>query len=779
MLLIFDDVLWCGDLNYDQSRTSAFARTVKRFLERLGLSSAWDHFPVDYTHIHTDFKSTSTLDHFILNRRLIAAIVDCGAMHFGDNPSRHSPIMLKLNLGKILKKEESNGVKPKRPAWYKADQNDKDKFTSDLHQRLSSLNPPNSLHCFNAQCQDAYHSEERDSHVLDILTSVIEASHSCIPMSGGGSSKATDPRKSCHVTAAVPGWREQVKPYQEDSLFWHALWRSAGRPAHGGLFEIMKKARNLYHYAVRKIKKQADLIRAQKLLEAAQTGSVDLLNEMKKIKGSKKDKLDLPDEVAGESGESNIVEKFCEVYEELYNSSGSYEALQGIKEQLEINIGGAESLEEVSKVTGEIVKKAACKMKPGKGDVSEGYTSDAILNAPDILFDQLALVYRSWLLHGTVTTSLIACAFLPLLKNSLKNPAETNSYRAIAGSSLLLKLFDQVILLLWGHLLASDELQFGYKEDYSTSQCSWLVNEVASYFLRKGTPCIVTLLDCTKAFDKCKFDILFKKLMDRNMPAIVVRALVFVYEKQHAWVSWGKARSKTFGIKNGTRQGSVLSPALFSVYMDDLIIMLRKSGVGCHVGGVFCGVVGYADDLCLLAPNRSAMEVMLQVCEKYAKDNNLEFSTDPDPKKSKSKCIFMQGTRKLPKPANLKLYGVDLPWVKTANHLGHELSEECSMMVDMQQKRADFIQKSTEIRETFSFAQPNQILQAVTSYCCSMYGSMTWPLFSEKARQVFNCWSTCGKLAWDVPRATHTPTWWRTCLLVGSPASDPVSWLGL
>ena len=33
---------------------------------------------------------------------------------------------------------------------------------------------------------------------------------------------------------------------------------------------------------------------------------------------------------------------------------------------------------------------------------------------------------------------------------------------------------------------------------------------------------------------------------------------------------------------------------------------------------------------------------------------------------------------------------------------------------------------------------------------------MTWPLFSEKAQQVFNCWSTCVKLAWGVPRATHT-----------------------
>ena len=57
---------------------------------------------------------------------------------------------------------------------------------------------------------------------------------------------------------------------------------------------------------------------------------------------------------------------------------------------------------EVTKITGSVVKEAACRLKPGKGDVSEGYTSDAILNAPDILFDKFALVYKSWLYHGTI-----------------------------------------------------------------------------------------------------------------------------------------------------------------------------------------------------------------------------------------------------------------------------------------------------------------------------------------------------------------------------------------
>ena len=64
-----------------------------------------------------------------------------------------------------------------------------------------------------------------------------------------------------------------------------------------------------------------------------------------------------------------------------------------------INSDGAE---EVWKVTGAKVKEAAA-MKPGKSDVSESYTRDAILNAPDSFFNLLAMVERSWIIHGTVS----------------------------------------------------------------------------------------------------------------------------------------------------------------------------------------------------------------------------------------------------------------------------------------------------------------------------------------------------------------------------------------
>ena len=99
----------------------------------------------------------------------------------------------------------------------------------------------------------------------------------------------------------------------------------------------------------------------------------------------------------------------------------------------------------------------------------------------------------------------------------------------------------------------------------------------------------------------------------------MIRALIFVYEEQTAWVKWGNTRSEQFRIVNGTRQGSVLSPAFFSVYIDDLLCQLRKSGVGCHIGGKFFGAAGYADDIILLAPCRSAMEQMIKICEEFGK----------------------------------------------------------------------------------------------------------------------------------------------------------------
>ena len=205
-----------------------------------------------------------------------------------------------------------------------------------------------------------------------------------------------------------------------------------------------------------------------------------------------------------------------------------------------------------------------------------------------------------------------------------------------------MKLFETVILQVWGHSLTSDSLQFGCKAKTSTTQCSWLVTEVVQLFLRQGSHPIVTLLDCKAAFDTCKFATLFTRVLKKGVPAIVVRALMFTYQHQYAWVRWGKARSGLFTIRNGTRQGSIASPVLWAVYCDLLLKELRQLGLGAYVAGLYMGVAAYADDLVLIAPSRHAMQLMLDVCEDYATRY-----TDADPRKSKSKCIFWWANQRI------------------------------------------------------------------------------------------------------------------------------------
>ena len=316
-----------------------------------------------------------------------------------------------------------------------------------------------------------------------------------------------------------------------------------------------------------------------------------------------------------------------------------------MKQKLKVLISH-NSTNHVDMITPDIVKQACAKMKAGKLDVSGGYSSDVLLHGPDSLFQHLAVVFRAFLTHGEVTCQLLSCAFLPLYKGGHKSITKTDSYRAIAGSSQLLKLFENVILILWGHLLSSDSLPFGYKCGTSTAQCTWLVKEVADYFVQRGTPVVGITLDCSKAFDKCLFDKLFQKLIDRNLPAIVIRVLIYVYEEQQGCVKLLEYKSDMFKIRNGTRQGSVLSPTLFAVYLDDLLVKLRGLGLGCHIGGWWYGAACFADDLFLLAPSRTAAVIMLKTCERYAQEHNLEFSTDADPSKSKSKCIYFTGKLK-------------------------------------------------------------------------------------------------------------------------------------
>ena len=111
----------------------------------------------------------------------------------------------------------------------------------------------------------------------------------------------------------------------------------------------------------------------------------------------------------------------------------------------------------------------------------------------------------------------------------------------------------------------------------------------------------VCFLDDSKAFDCINHWKLFKIRVDRKCPAYVIKVLVYWYLEQGLCVKLDGMASDTISVCNGIKQGGILSPKLFNIYVDVLSQQLNKVMVGCCMNSKVIYHIYYADDLVLLS----------------------------------------------------------------------------------------------------------------------------------------------------------------------------------
>ena len=738
-------VVLMGDLNCDFTRNSAFVQWTSQFLNENDLNPLWNSFNWDFTYCQsrningTERLYYSTIDHFCVSPELLDLCSEAMPLHMMENSSKHAPIYLKLNCKVSLDKMKDETIrKSPRPKWDKATQQNKHDFLSELKGLINEIHVPDSLcHCRNVKCSIEDHKEELDDCVINLLEAIEVATARNIPH--------TSPGVKEHK---IPGWKEEVKPFKDEAYFWHQLWCSAGKPEQCELHTMMKKTRNVYHQIVRKVKKSEKAIREDKFVSNIMTGKVEnVLAEIKKMRNSGKTPSNCVD---NKSGSPSISAHFKEIYKKIYNTHDTSEKVEKIMEDVNSKIS-EEDLNVVDKITPALIRKLILKLNSGKNDVHYNFKSDAIKVAVDLIAEPLCDIFRSCLIHGHFTNALLFCTLIPIVKDANESQQNSSNYRLIAISSLILKIFDYVILELFEPYLKTSPMQFGFQQHSSTTMATWTLTETINFYTNRGGPVYLCLLDLSKAFDNINLDLLFCKLKDR-IPPIFMRLVIFSYIYQDCTVKWRDCVSDKFTISNGVRQGAVASPSFFSIYIDGLFSELKESGSGCQIDSSYFGVIGYADDLALLSPTCAGLQKMINITEEYCTFHGITISTNDNIRKSKTKCIAFNTPAV---PTHLQLYRKNLPWVEGHKHLGHYLNSKEDYLQDLLQKRGQFISQSYSLRQELGKQNPYTLMTLVNIYQSAFYGSSLWDLFSDRSNSLYTCWTQMIRQTFNLPYATH------------------------
>ena len=216
------------------------------------------------------------------------------------------------------------------------------------------------------------------------------------------------------------------------------------------------------------------------------------------------------------------------------------------------------------------------------------------------------------------------------------------------------------------------------------------------YYTRQSTTVFSCFHDASKAFDRVNHWKLFRKFIIRKIPLTIVRMLIFWYSKQEMCIKWGQATSDYFTFSNGVRQGGILSPRLFAVYVDDLSKHFIDARSECFIEHQCINHVMYADDICLLAPSALGLQKLLFGCYNFSQCNDIVFNS------LKSVYIVFRPKRyKLFCPTvPLHLDGLNhIPETQYLGHLGKDHSDDEDIAKQM---RALYI-RSNKLLRMFSY----------------------------------------------------------------------------
>ena len=632
-----------------------YSKMITDFMARNSLLNCYDLNPsfdraTSYSRCDKKTNSFTLIDAIFISKSLSNCVSNVRISDYGDNVSDHLPVEIDFCVS-LHPLEVPRKRPPPSIVWHKLDADTVANFRQIMTERLDEIVIP---------FHDILHGDKCCSH-----SDHIHAIQNYYDQLVAAIRKADESLPRSFVRHNKPFWSDNLTELKQGSIDCCNKWKENGSPRSGPLYECKRTCTKRYKTAVKAAKSHSkNKLNEQLYDDLASKNSNDF---WKCIRNKTKDGADSPvTRVNGETTELGISNAFREHFQSVYsdNNTPAHESLRRtFHERFEQYFLSKchDSIASQYVSWDDMLKIMEC-VKIGKS--TAGFVRpEHLLYGSEKLVYHLQLLFNAMIQHGCVVNDFLKGTITPVIKDASGDVSDTTNYRPITIGSLLSKLFEKAIDLKISPYLESDDLQFGFKKKTSTSHALFVLKNTVNHFTERGSNVFASFLDCSKAFDRISHYGLFLKLMDRSVPLSLLLLIIAWHLNMSCRVKWGDALSDEFNVPLGTKQGGIISPKFFSIYIDDMVKILRNLGVGCHVLKAFVACILFADDMALLAPSRKALQIMMDHCLEYCNKFCLTFNA----RKSKV-MVFGKSSNDVLLP--LSLNGSDIEYVQEWKYLG-------------------------------------------------------------------------------------------------------------
>ena len=256
---------------------------------------------------------------------------------------------------------------------------------------------------------------------------------------------------------------------------------------------------------------------------------------------------------------------------------------------------------------------------------------------------------------------------------------DPNNYRAITVADAIAK----VMTIMMGERIVSkleknkviSPLQIGFKKKARPADHLFVLRNVFEKYMSQGKKIYACFVDFQKAYDNVWRTGLYYKLIKQGVDLQTVKLIKDMYEKTTQIIKMNRKVTRPLKTHKGVRQGCVLSPHLFNIFLNDLPTIFDHSCRPVKNGSMNISCLMFADDIVLLSETKEGLQCGLQKLERYAKDWKMTVN------KKKTKVMIVQSRGKI--PSSEFIYdGEKLEIVSNYKYLGTMISRTGSFKLN-------------------------------------------------------------------------------------------------